>query len=165
MFKNILLLSISAVLFCQLAIGQSIQPSVLGTSGAHFTNSNAQLSWTAGEVITSTESNGNLQVTQGFHQVDLLITTIEDSFLDRLQIQISPNPTGDKLTVEIMDNDGALRLQLYDITGKLLEHAGIPAGKYSSEINLKMLPAGTYILNISTGDEYHFRSFLIEKNG
>jgi len=50
------------------SFGQSVSPDVIATSGDYFQNANVSLSWTMGELITETFSNGNIALTQGFQQ-------------------------------------------------------------------------------------------------
>jgi len=38
---------------------QSVSPSVIASAGDYFVSTNAQLSWTLGEVVTSTLTNGS----------------------------------------------------------------------------------------------------------
>ena len=50
------------------ALGQSLSPWVLGTSGGFHTNQGNSLSWTVGEVEVATLNNSTSFLTQGFQQ-------------------------------------------------------------------------------------------------
>ena len=74
--KKLPLLFLGLILNC-LTFGQSISPEVIASSGDHFTGTDAQLSWTIGELVIDTYTNGSTQLTQGFHQTNLIITNVE----------------------------------------------------------------------------------------
>jgi hypothetical protein len=67
------------MLFCFISIAQTlsaqtISRSVIPTNGGHYADSNLQVSYTIGEPITHTLSNGNIILTQGFQQPDSLVS-------------------------------------------------------------------------------------------
>ncbi len=73
--KNLTLLVIACFLGLTVT-AQSLTPSVVASSGEHFENPNNSISFTLGEVVTETYSNGSTILTQGFQQaVDGIIIT------------------------------------------------------------------------------------------
>ena len=91
----------------------------IASSGDHFTGTNAQLSWTIGETMIETFGNGSNQLTQGFHQTNLMVTAVED-LSESFQVSVFPNPATDVLNIEWSEISDPLTLTLYDATGKLL---------------------------------------------
>jgi hypothetical protein len=68
-------LTIIILLFSlQTLSAQTISRSVIPTTGGHYADSNLQVSYTIGEPITHTLSNGNIILTQGFQQPDSLVS-------------------------------------------------------------------------------------------
>ena len=80
---------------------QSISPEVVATSGEHFQNGTSQLSWTLGEVMIDTYSAGGTIVTQGFHQTQLTVTSIDESNPFSLNVNVFPNPTSQFLNIGV----------------------------------------------------------------
>jgi hypothetical protein len=65
---------------------QTTSPDVVTSSGAYFSNANASLSWTLGELATETFANGGNILTQGFQQpVSVSITGIDLNLLVYLE--------------------------------------------------------------------------------
>jgi hypothetical protein len=58
---------------------QSLSPEVVATAGDHFATSTAQLSWTLGEPVIETFTDAAAtQLTQGFHQTNLMVVAVGD---------------------------------------------------------------------------------------
>jgi len=55
-------------LLINIAFCQSLTPEVIVTSGDYFSETNASISWTLGEIATETFISGNTILTQGFQQ-------------------------------------------------------------------------------------------------
>jgi len=67
MKKTMLFLTIMSCSFC--CISQSITKATIGSIGGQFKNGNVTLSYTLGETIVGTQSNGNVQLGNGFWSV------------------------------------------------------------------------------------------------
>ena len=63
---------------------------------------------------------------------------------------ISPNPVKDKLTLTLSNAENEIKI--FDLQGKLLLQQNVDS---SAEINVSMLPTGTYVL-IVNGESYKF---------
>lgn len=125
---------------------------VIGAAGASSSNGTHSLEWTIGESITSTESNGTNTVTQGFHQTMLTVSSIEEESTT-FNITAFPNPTNAVLNINITNFDEELNVQLYDMTGKLIESLLYAAGQETSQINLEKYQRGTYYIKVSSPEE------------
>ncbi|MBW1296013.1 hypothetical protein [Aquimarina litoralis] len=76
MKKNIFIL---ALLVSISLCSQTIERTVIGSSGTTFSNANASLDFTIGELMVTTVSNGTTTLNQGFHQEVII-----------LQLKLSP---------------------------------------------------------------------------
>ncbi|MBN1339430.1 MAG: hypothetical protein JXA03_08905 [Bacteroidales bacterium] len=65
--KKIYIIMIAGLSFLA-SSGQTVQPQVIASSGDYFGCASASLSWTLGEPVTETFSNGGILLTQGFQQ-------------------------------------------------------------------------------------------------
>ncbi|MBP5582731.1 MAG: T9SS type A sorting domain-containing protein [Bacteroidales bacterium] len=66
------------------------------------------------------------------------------------QISLSPNPVKDKLTLTLPNAEN--EINIYDLQGKLMLQQNVG---FSAEINVSMLPTGTYVLVVN-GESYKF---------
>ena len=112
-------------------------------------------------LVTSDElqvTNDELQVTND----ELQVTSYElqeanyEYFvekLDKVEIKIYPNPTTERVTLEISGWQELKtgRFQLYSLMGQLLQDS--PVYSLSTEINLSGLTNGAYILRVFINDE------------
>ena len=73
--------------------------------------------------------------------------------LAQTQIKIFPNPTTEKITMEIsnLQNLQTGVFKLYNLNGQLLQER--PVRSVSTEVSLAGLPAGTYILKVFINDK------------
>jgi len=150
------------------ARSQSITPEVIATAGDYFVGSNATLSWTLGEVITETVSNGNYTLTQGFQQPHYNITSIpndpnikNDPIGD---INIYPNPVGDQLNVSFKDmKQDNIIITLFDMSGKILVNDIAENTTAIKQLNMSNVAKGNYIIRFTTKDGKFLKSFKVVK--
>ena len=114
------LLTASFLSLCMGVSAQSISPEVIASSGEHFEAGNAQLSWTIGEPMIETYTAGSNMLTQGFHQTELMITSIEEENTPNLQVDVYPNPVRENVNIDLKGNEEELQMDLYDMKGKQL---------------------------------------------
>lgn len=156
------LLFFLGLLFCSLGYSQSVSPEVTASAGDHFAGTNAQLSWTIGETMIETYVNGSNQLTQGFHQTNLVITALED-LAENFQVKIFPNPTTDVLNIEWSEISDPLTLTLYDATGKQLLGQNTLGQTVTKTLDLTAYSAGSYLLHLSNPDGRTIKTFKILK--
>ena len=142
---------------------QTIAPEVLASSGAHFTGTNASLSWTIGEVMIETVSGTNNMLTQGFHQPGVQATIIEEVLPSHVEINVFPNPATESITVNLENNTLKLNAELYDMTGKLLISKEIEPLQSSFVVNVKDLANAGYLLRIHSEDKKYNATYKIQK--
>lgn len=140
--KNILLMT------CMILLSVSIQAQqqVLTSSGSLASTENGSLSWTVGEMMTSSWIQSEVMLTQGFQQSQLRVTNIFET--DGLKgIQVYPNPVKDLLNLR---NDSpevkTMIIKLIDMNGRILEAKDIHTDEY--QIDFSKYAAGSYILEV-----------------
>lgn len=142
------------------SFGQSVSPEVIATAGGHFQNASSQLSWTLGEPITETLSNGSNQLTQGFHQTNLSwVSTFELD--ENVVFNAYPNPTIDHLSIEVSEEELGAELQLIDAGGRIIYQQSIE--QITSIIDFTAFTAGTYRLNLLGRSKEVLKTFTVQK--
>lgn len=145
---RIVLLLITALL----TLPAGAQQFLISTAGNNFKTTETSISWSMGELATTSYTSGELLLTEGFQQPGLEVSTLIDQTEDEVEIKAYPNPVRYQLTVDIPANDGdATLMELYDLNGRLLKVTSFK-GK-SERIDLSSFPSGEYILRISDGEK------------
>lgn len=68
-------------------------------------------------------------------------------------VEVYPNPTNGHLKIEThQNNSNQAKLQVIDIKGQILLEAPFESGQTTQNLNIEHLPAGLYLLKVSTGD-------------
>ncbi len=99
---------------------QSLSPGVFAASGS----ASQQLSYTIGEPLTFTFSSSSNRLTQGFHQTNLEVVSVEESN-EQFQFSVYPNPTRNELRFSFPSNFDTIAIQIYDAQGKLIHRQQI----------------------------------------
>jgi hypothetical protein len=146
---------LSIPLYCQNDIMQIISPA-----GGNGGNSDVSVDWSVGQVAISTLVSDQAILTQGLLQENILITSIGLPSENLPEIRVFPNPTIGDLNITISDNK-PLIYNLTDLNGKLLLNG--QCKDTENIIDLKDLPVGEYILNISDKTAQNANSYKITK--
>ena len=94
---------------------------VVTTAGSHGETSSGSLSWTVGESVIETITDGTITLTQGFQQSKLTVTAINDLKIPGIELSVYPNPTNSFLSIEVKaDKQRDLLLSLFDLHGRLI---------------------------------------------
>ena len=128
------------------AIAQSVSPDVIATSGTSFNNGISQLDWTLGEPVTATFSAGSDMLTQGFHQPNLLATSINNVETD-YSLLVFPNPSIDNIQLQFQNLKEAVVVELMSSDGKLLQSKEVKT-ENELQIDMSKFSAGTYLLSV-----------------
>lgn len=155
----ILMVSISATW------AQSISPEVVASAGGHFQNGSVQLSWTLGEVMIDTYSSSGNIITQGFHQTDLTVTSVEQTNAVSLDVNVFPNPTAQDLNVDVRGDHVPLAITLYDLNGKLIMQENLTANQNSLSMNVSYLAMANYLLTITDERGSYSATYRVVKSG
>ena len=157
MNKKIIL--ISSLLGVSSVYAQSMDQSVISTSGNNFSTASTAISWTIGEVVIETVANGNNTLTQGFHQSELDVTSVQ-SHLPSFNISVYPNPIVSKLTINLGDYEAKAFLEIVDISGKTVH---LSSTATNTNIDLSGLSSGVYFLSIKNDEDQILNTFKIQK--
>lgn len=151
-----------AILFCKVAVGQTLFTSTFNTSGnykklvqndSRFPNYSFE--WSIGEsAIISTNTSSNIIVTHGLLQGYLLnnLQVPSSGFWYPDEIKLYPNPIINDFTVDILTAvKGVVFFNLYDIRGIMLSQYSINyhGTGQTEHFNISHLPSGNYLLRVS----------------
>lgn len=145
------------------ANAQSISPQVIASAGTHYVGSNAQLSWTIGEPVITTVSNGSNIITQGFHQTLLNVTSVEEQTVAGVNVAVFPNPTSDVLNINLTNNLKDLQMELFDMGGKLLQARKIGATEGNVQIAMTEYARANYLLRLYSADGSVNYTYKVQK--
>jgi hypothetical protein len=120
------------------------------------------MAFTIGEVVTETFGAGDLILTQGFHQTNLMVTSIEDLAAE-FQLRVFPNPTVDLLSIDAQRSPESFSLELMDTAGRPLLLQRSMLNGTTHQINLSNYPPGIYLLRLRTEDRKNIQTFKIVK--
>ena len=122
---------------------------VVSSGGDYQETSSGSLSWTIGEPVVGTVSNGNV-ITQGFQQSRLLIANISEIKNPKIKVLVFPNPTNDFVTIKLSEHQ-VYTMQLFNLNGQLLMEQ--KANSIENKINMMTYSKGTYLLKLTNNKE------------
>ena len=116
---------------------------MVASAGNNVTTETISISWTLGEIAINTMTSEGLILSQGFHQGNLFINSIEGVHSD-FQLKTYPNPVIDKLIIE---SPGQNQLyEIIDVNGRVLNNGFITSNPF--ELDFTNLPSGVYFLRV-----------------
>ena len=149
------ILTLSIVLTSGALFGQE----VIATQGETFTNGSGSVSYTIGETVIHTGTNGPEDITQGFHQTNWNFLGVEDH-MPELIVKVYPNPVQHELKVETADYNGVLYSML-DGAGRIVRSGELNSAE--TAIETSNLAPGKYILSLSDQNQT-LKTFNLIKN-
>ena len=161
MMKKIVLIPILIFLSTLTCFSQvKIKRSSLSPGGGVYTSGNITLVSSVGELKTIEKSNGNIHLSEGFINPNILVALKIEDYDELTGIRIYPNPVKDDLHIEFSKND-TYELHLFDVTGK--EIFVKPENGLRSVINMSGYPAGIYILSVVDRNNKRVKTFKFRK--
>ena len=142
--------SVFAVFFlCIFSYSQSVSKQLIAATGGTLSNENVSVSFATGEPMVGLLTAEGVQLSSGYYEaLDLEALNIKDNTL-KVEYRIYPNPTQDVLYFDNLKAEGLLHIEIFDISGqKIIEQAV----KFQQAINVKVLPNGTYFLNVHSNN-------------
>ena len=124
---------------------------VVSANGSTATAAGTVISWTIGEPITATVSDGITTLTQGFHQTKLTITAVNEIQVPGVEIKVYPNPTSDYITVHFGKMVEKPTYLLFDLSGKLIQQKNMEST--DTKIDMTGVATGSYILKLISGQQ------------
>lgn len=131
---------------------------VISSQGDSYTDSSASIDFTIGEVVTSTVSNSERSLTQGFHQTNWSFVSIENH-VPSYEAIVFPNPTEDFLNIKAISFKN-VNYSLFDEMGKLVFNGTLYSEKTSLDVS--KLHTGLYSLVLNS-PENKLKTFNIIK--
>jgi hypothetical protein len=159
--KNIKMKRIIILTLLLAAAFYGLAQEVVSSAGETYKTASAEVSWTIGETVIETVSNGSATLTQGFHQTKLTVTAISDNDWPGLKINAFPNPVGDILNMEFSILPEEISFVVIDILGKTVQQDFIKSDK--TILDFSDFAAGHYFLKIQTKAGKPVQTFKIVK--
>lgn len=141
----------------------SIAQESINTTGGDIQGSGGSVSYSAGQVEYHTSSTADASVAEGVQQPYEIsvITGIEEGDGIEHTVKAYPNPTINKLTLEVKEfKISTMTFQLYDMEGKLLQSRKLTSKQ--TQISMSELPTGVYFLKV-TQTQQAIKTFKIVK--
>lgn len=136
MMKKILFVSV-ALCAPFFASAQSLE--LIAGGGGYTEDTGGSVAWSIGEPVIATYEGTSMHVTQGFHQSDIYVVSVER--FEEVEIAVFPNPTTDYINITA---DKAMQMSVYDMSGKLVGLYSI--AEATEQIDISELSRGTYNL-------------------
>lgn len=141
--------------------GQDASLHVLPAQGGFAKSETMTMSWTLGEGFTETVYLDEVVVTQGFQQPFFDLQRVTPLSVDPYQANLYPNPTPGNLNLELMNPGDGYRVEVIDLTGKVLQALQATGKIY--EIDMSEYPAGQYFVRISSDSDLRQSLFNVVK--
>ena len=131
------------------ADGQVLNPS----GGGNATGSGGTASYTIGQFVLSSGTDGSKTVSQGFQQpYEILTVGIRELSGIRLDCSLYPNPATDHIRLKVDNYDGGeLSYILYDMGGIILINSRLDGNE--AIIPMQNQKPGTYLIKLSDGKQ------------
>jgi len=142
---------------CQLAFSQTIQPSVVNTTGGSIGDTEMLIEWSLGEMSIATIGNSSHLVTQGFLQPRLENQVGMEDIAIQADILAFPNPVKDYMYLSAKSID-KWQIEIYDVTGKIILKTD-----FQPKLDLQTLKPGLHIVTLIDKKGLPITSFKIIK--
>ena len=150
--------------------GDTVSRFVISPLGNWRAEGGVEMTYTIGQIAIETETgiSGQTILRQGFHQpTDSLNVSVEQPKGIELTYKIYPNPTKEKLFVELeTEKPISLSIQIFDMAGKrtqIPEESFLLHGNKRMIFDLSSLPAAFYNLKLMDQKNREMKSFKIRK--
>jgi len=148
---------LAIILFNFVSNAQSIASFSIDSGGLNITNSNVKILYTFGEVNVQENVVGNISLSEGFVNSNIVSETlgVDDANFLEDQISIFPNPA-----TEIINISSTLtieKVQLFDVLGKK-----ILTTKEITQIQIDHLTTGVYLLKVTTEQGLLVKRLIIQ---
>ncbi|MBP9794283.1 MAG: T9SS type A sorting domain-containing protein [Flavobacterium sp.] len=123
------------------------QESVL-SSGGNSSGVNGNVSYSVGQLFYKTVNGGTANLSPGVEQPFEIQTLLGlDNFNISLELSVYPNPTTDKIYLQVKESDfESLQYQLFDMNGRLIENNKIHDSL--TTVQMDKYPVAIYLLKV-----------------
>jgi hypothetical protein len=136
----------------------SFGQEVIASQGESYSTPQANVSFTLGEVVINTGTDGVNDITQGFHQTNWNFLGIEDN-APAYQASIFPNPSSDLINIQTNSFENVV-YALYDAQGRLVLQN--PLNDKITQVKVDQLAPGNYSLSLNS-DGQNLKTFKLVK--
>lgn len=148
---------LSIILLFPGLFAQDVDQQVISSAGGYdVSGGGISLSWTLGELVTSTVTSGGgeLILTQGFQQSKLTVDAIEINPELGATVLIYPNPSVDMVNIKFSSPlSGETVISMLGPDGRAVFNEVLQAGILTKQINMQGYPGGTYFLRIQNANK------------
>lgn len=135
------------------SFAQEMPIKVIASAGTTSTSSNISVSWTLGEMAVASLSTDSYLLTEGFHQGDLFLTSIDDDVnFTALDVDIYPNPVSSTFNILVTSNvevEKQTSIQIVDVTGRVVYSKNVPIIQNEPyTVSVRHLNRGIYIVRV-----------------
>jgi hypothetical protein len=138
---------------------QSLSPELVATSGKSFSTASSSIDYSLGEVIISSLTDGNNNLTQGFNQPEIHFFSIEKETAE-YTFSLYPNPTDQYVTVA-STTQAELQVHIYAASGQAIEVS--PVFTQQITLDLQAMASGSYIMVITDAAGKRLKNYTIIK--
>ncbi|HTA82689.1 MAG TPA: T9SS type A sorting domain-containing protein [Bacteroidia bacterium] len=138
----------------------TLKPDVVITTGGYYSNSAGSISWTMGEPISETFSDGINTVTQGFQQGSYSLVSVSEVDQPDVNITVYPNPFVSTLNIK-GDGTDPIRIEAIDLQGNLISNQSFENGQ--GQMDLGNLPEAIYLLRVYDNNGKQLKVFKVQK--
>ena len=153
------------LLSCTNAFSQQLSNQVLVPAAGLATAGVVTYSQTVGETAVEIMSNAGFDLTQGFQQPSIKIST--DVIPEGTGVDVYPNPATDFINVKLFGDEARkFRVDLINVTGMIVNSTTlsfIAKYYYIQQIEVTSLKYGFYFVRVTSDDGKIHRVFKIEK--
>jgi hypothetical protein len=153
------------LLSCTNAFSQQLSNQVLVPAAGLATAGVVTYSQTVGETAVEIMSNAGFELTQGFQQPSIKIST--DVIPEGTGVDVYPNPATDFINVKLFGDEARkFRVDLINVTGMIVNSTTlsfIAKYYYIQQIEVTSLKYGFYFVRVTSDDGKINRVFKIEK--
>jgi len=147
------------VLFSVLSTLAVSAQEVLSTQGDSYSNASGSIDFTLGEVVIVTGTDGNNDLTQGFHQTNWNFLGV-DNHEQNFEATVYPNPMGTELYIQT-ENFEFMSYVLYDATGRIVAENKLNA--LQTGIDVSTLAPSSYSLVLINENQENVKTFKLVK--
>jgi hypothetical protein len=143
---------------------QSLSQVVVASSGATISGASNTLSFTSGEAVVGSITNGPT-LGQGFWlgAIEAVVLSNED-FTFEVEATVYPNPVTDYLSISFQDMAGEnFDVSVYDMNGKQVYLNKLVPSSGTEKINFYQYNSGIYLLKIVQSASNKSKTFKIIK--
>lgn len=136
-----------------MSFGQNEDLHIVSPAGSTYHANELTLDWTIGEVVITSMQTSSMGVSQGFHQPNISVVSVQPIPEELGTVAVFPNPFSNDLDINIqysIPQKGVLKL--FDFTGKIIWKQPFEGIDIVERLSTTSFPAGTYLFVVSIGE-------------